>query len=77
MGVVEFIEPENDRLWSVGWNEARGTWAASYQAWPPQGHIDTHAAVRGFAVDDLVLDAAALLDWMHDEARVAIPVRGD
>lgn len=73
MGVVEFIEPENDRLWSVGWNDVRGTWSASYEAWPPQGHIDTHVAVRGYADADLVLDAAALLDWMHDEARVAIP----
>lgn len=73
MGVVEFIEPENDRLWSLGWNSVRGTWSASYEAWPPQGHVDTLVAVRGYADGDRLTDAAALLDWMHDDVRVAIP----
>lgn len=73
MSVVEFIEPERRRLWSIGWDPSHTTWSASYRAWPPEGGLDSRVSVRGYADGDILPEVTGLLDWLVDEARVPIP----
>lgn len=41
MGRVEFIDPDADQLWTVGWDDPRQTWFAAVEPWPPEtGAVD-------------------------------------
>lgn len=72
MGSVEFIDPADDRLWTVGWEPPLHTWFASHEPWPPLEDVD-RVDVLGRS-DREIPSPMDLVERLQDEHRVKIPV---